>query len=149
MEMSNDDYEKLTGRAKRYFIKKGGGEAEAEDFAQNCAIKAFELGFPPNLEFMYLNHRDFERADKRILSGPQGSITGFRTISLATPVDRSDSDSASLEQFIGDQRDDFRDREECDEITGVIELIFGLVKAKQARKWARKHYLKWIGDNAF
>jgi len=147
--MDDADYEKLSKRAKYYFIKRGGGEEEGEDFAQNCAIKAFELGFPPNLEFMYLSHRNHERADKRILSGPQGSLTGFRTISLATPIDSSDQDSSRLENFIGDQRDELGDREECYEITGIIELIFGLVKNKRSRSWAQAHYLQWLGENAF
>ncbi len=143
------DYERFTRRAKSYFINKGGSEAEAEDFAQNCAIKAFELGFPPNLEFMYLNHRDFERADKRILSGPQGSITAFRTVSLATPIDSTDANSARLEDFIGDKRDDLGDREECDDIRGTIEMIFGLIKNKKTKEWAMKVYSEWLGENAF
>lgn len=130
--MNEQDYERLTRRAKHYFINKGGGAEESEDFAQNCAIKAFELGFAPNLEFMYLNHRDHERADKRILSGPQGAITGFRTISLDTPIDSSDSNSSCLDELIGDQRNDLGDRGEINEIRGTIEMIFNLIKNKTA-----------------
>ena len=147
--MNEQDYERLTRRAKHYFINKGGGAEESEDFAQNCAIKAFELGFAPNLEFMYLNHRDHERADKRILSGPQGSITGFRTVSLATPLDSSNENSACLGDLIGDQRDELGSREECNDIRGTIEMIFDLIRNERTREWAMKHYSDWLGENAF
>lgn len=143
------DYEKITARAKSFAQRKGFPEEEAEDFAQQCAIKAFELGHPPNFEYMYLNHCEFERADKRILSGSQGAITGFRTISLATPVNSSESDSATIENFIEDQRDEFRDREELSEIREIIEVILGLVKCEKAKAWAEKTYTDWIEDNAY
>jgi len=143
------NYEKIYKRAKIYAIKRRFTEEEAEDFAQNCAIKAFEINGPVNFEYMYLNHCDFERADKRILSGPQGAITGFRTISLDTPIDSSDSNSSCLDELIGDQRNDLGDRGEINEIRGTIEMIFNLIKNKRTKEWAEKTYLTWLSENAF
>lgn len=143
------DFEGIIKRAKHFIIQRGVNEEEAEDFAQNCAIKAFEIGGPVNFEYMYLNYREFERADKRILSVPQGSITAFRTISTATPIDSSDSNSPTLDSCIGDSRDELGDREELDGITGLVSQIICLAKNKLARDWCYKKYKDWLEENVF
>lgn len=124
-------------------------EQDAEDFAQECAIKSFEKKLVVNFEYIYLNFRDSFRADKRILSSPQGQLSAFRTISTSTPIDSSNPDSSELGDFIRDQRDLPRESEERSEMLNLIESILKLSKSPETRKWATEIYIEWLKENVF
>lgn len=136
------DYDKLFKRALAYGTKKGLG-SDAEDFAQECLIRAFEVG-PINLEYVFLNYREFHRADKRILSGPEGQLSSFRTVSLDTPVDSENADSAKLSDYIGEPGPDVEGRGELDLVDRMLELIFSRARNKRARAWARDTFMIYL-----
>lgn len=98
--MNDKQYKKLFFKAKSFGFKKGLDENEAEDFAQEACIQASRVG-AIKLDYIWLNYRDFYRADKRILSGAQGKLSGFRTISTATPLDSTNEDSPELGDTLG------------------------------------------------
>lgn len=141
------DYERLFKRAKAFGEKNGLG-SDAEDFAQECLIKAFEVG-AISLEYMFLNYREFHRADKRILSGPTGPISGFRTVSLDAPVDSSDQDSARLGELIGCVDADLGSLGEVSEFEVLLRGIISLVKRRDTRDWALATYREWLIEHVF
>lgn len=143
--MSEVDYEKLFKTAKAYGIRMGLG-SDAEDFAQECLIKAFEVG-NIRLEYIYLNYRDHHRADKRILSGPEGSLSSFRTVSLDAPIDSTNENSARLSDVIGVSGDDVESRSDLEFVSELLTAIIKRVKSKSARDWANRTYLEWISDH--
>lgn len=143
--MGEIDYDKLYKRAKSYGEKRGLGD-ESEDFAQECLIKAFEVG-EINLEYVYLNHVGRERADKRILSAPQGQLSAFRTVSLDAPIDSEDSDSARLDSFVGDPRECVESEREFGGVLELARSILGSIRSKEAREWAMKIYSKFLQEH--
>lgn len=116
---------------------------EAEDFAQECLIKAFEVG-PVNIEFLYKNYVAGQRADKRILSAPQGAVSVHRTISLQMPIDGSDNDSACLGDFIGDTRDELGTVRELEFYDELLEGVLSMVSREESRRWAYETYMKYL-----
>lgn len=120
------DYEKLFKRAKSFGIRQGLGD-EADDFAQECLIKAFEINGPVKLEWIWSNYRDHHSADKRILSSPCGKLSKFRTISLDAPIDNTNEDSAKLSDVIGVPGLDVEGRENA----GLIELFIESLQPKR------------------
>jgi hypothetical protein len=139
------DYEKLWKRARAYGERNGLG-SDAEDFAQECVAKAFEVG-AVSLEYMFLNYRDYHRADKRILSGPTGKLSNFRTVSLDAPIDSSDEDSGKLSDLIGVPGADVDSRGELEFVDGILEQVLSKVRSEPARRWARQTYYQWMIDN--
>ena len=141
------DIEKLWRSAKAFAASQGLGD-EAEDFAQEIVLYAYEKGTDVlRLDWRLADYKSFNRADKRILSSPQGQLSGFRTTSLDAPVDRSNDDSATLNDFIADQKNERRDLDEIEFYDELIGEIFGLVTGAEARKWARETYMKYIEEN--
>lgn len=134
--------QKLWERAHAFAISKGMGD-EAEDFAQECLIKAAERG-QIKLEWVYSGYRQFLRTDKRILSSAQGHLSGFRTISLDAPIDSSDADSAKLGDFIGDSRNDLESIGEFEFYEELLEMILSCVSDSDAKSWAKETYLKYL-----
>lgn len=143
------DYEKLFKSAKYFAKKKGITDEDAEEFAQEYVTKTLEKQKYIKLEWVYANFRDFARADKRILSSSQGQLSGFRTISTATPLDSSDRDSAKLEDYLGDTRDLLGDSEQRGEIEMMIINIINTCECEKAKAWALKTYTEWLKENVF
>ena len=139
------DLGKLRKKAIYYAQRQGLDPVEAEDFAQNCLIKAWEINGPINLEFMFKNYRKFERADKRILSSAQGTLSNYATISLDTPVSQED-DKSRLGDFIACQRDELADRERVDEAWGLVEGVLGLV-GDSIREEVFYLYLRYLKES--
>lgn len=142
--MGGVNYEKLYKSAVYYGQKRGLGD-DAEDFAQECLIKAYEVG-AINLEYCYLDYVKFQRANKRILSGPCGTISKFRTVSFDAPLDSTNEDSGRLGDLIGDSRDEQGDREAIDELVGLYREIIRLARSEGSREWALMVYENWVKE---
>jgi hypothetical protein len=142
------DYEKLFARSKAFGQKKGLDEIEAEDFAQECLIRSLKSkeGII-KLEYVFADYRGFHRADKRLLSSPEGQLSAFRTRSLDAPIDSAQDDSAKLGDFIADPRGELDDSGIIGELSELLEALFERVKQKRARRWAYSVYSHWLEDN--
>lgn len=145
LNMSEIDYDKLYKRAIAY-AKKRGIESDAEDFAQECLIKAFEVG-NINLEYVFLNFRSFHRANKRILGNSNAALGATQQAWLDSSINESDPDSSRLSDFIGDTRDDVGTVTELESINELVELLFSTIQNRDIRSWAKKQWLKFIEDN--
>jgi len=124
---------------------------DAEDFAQECVIIASEKNTYVKLDWCFANYRDKLRADKRLLSSPQGQLSGFRTISFDAPLDSTNEDSAKLGDVIGDTRvgvaelptpgsesdNNIKDGEEK-----LLEVLMGFGIKEGTAKWAVRNYKK-------
>lgn len=142
--MGEINYERLYKTAVAYGKKRGLND-DAEDFAQECLIKAYEVG-AINLEYIYLNYTQYQRADKRILSGPCGALSGFRTVSLDAPVDSSNEDSGRLSDLIGDTRNELGDGQDLNDLVSLYRSIARLARTETARKWAIMIYEEWLKE---
>lgn len=144
--MDEINFEKLFKKAKAFGQKQGLDPNEAEDFAQEAVIKSFEINGPVNLEYIFLNYRNFHRADKRVLSSPTGKLSQFRTVSIDAPIDNTDENSSKLSDLIGVSGDDVDGRDELRFIEKILQGIFKRIKSKDARKWAEKCYEEFLSE---
>ena len=143
--MSEIDYDKLYKRAVAY-AKKRGIESDAEDFAQECLIKAFQVG-NINLEYIFLNFRSYHRADKRILGNSNAALGATQQAWLDSSINESDPDSSRLGDLIRDPRNDVGTITELESIYELAELVFGAIQNRDIRLWAKRQWLKYIEDN--
>ena len=143
--MSEIDYDKLYKRAVAY-AKKRGIESDAEDFAQECLIKAFEVG-NINLEYIFLNFRSYHRADKRILGNSNAALGATQQAWLDSSINESDPDSSRLGDLIGDSRNDVGTITELESINELVELVFSTIQSRDIRSWSKRQWLKYIEDN--
>lgn len=143
--MDNKQYEKLYKRAVAY-AKQRGIESDAEDFAQECLIKAYEVGVI-NLEYVYLNYRQYHRANKRILGNSNVALGATQQAWLDASIDKSDPDSSRLGDLIGDPRNDVESITEFESIEELARCVFSFVKNIEARNWAKRTWIKYIEDN--
>lgn len=139
------DYDKLFKRASAYGRSKGLGD-DSEDFAQEALIKSFEVG-AINLEYIYKNYVGRERADKRILSAPQGSMSVFKTISLDRPIDESDSGSTTLADVVGFECTEYASVGEIEFYDDLLGEVLSMVKENEVKAWALGMYMKYLEDN--
>ena len=143
--MDKIDYDKLYKRAVVY-AKKRGIESDAEDFAQECLIKAFEVG-NINLEYIFLNFRSYHRADKRILGNSNAALGATQQAWLDSSINESDPDSSRLGDLIGDSRNDVGTITELESIYELVELVFSTIQSRDIRSWSKRQWLKYIEDN--
>jgi len=143
------DYEKLFKRSKNYAYKKGLQEQDCEDFAQEVLIRQFRCAVHVKIEYVYLNFRDFSRADKRILSSSCGQLSNFRTVSTSTPLDNSNQNSATLGDLIADPGNLSRSIEEGRDLMAYVNCIFNFIKNEKTKEWAKKEYQRWLFENVF
>lgn len=114
--MSAVDLEKIYERAKAYAARKGFTE-HSEDFAQEASIRAFELGFAPNLEWLFAGFLRKEHGDSRTGCGRTKQRGTRFAVRLDAPV--SDESDSLAHDLIGvDPRD--QESGECfDRFVGV------------------------------
>ena len=143
--MSEIDYDKLYKRAVAY-AKKRGIESDAEDFAQECLIKAFQVG-NINLEYIFLNFRSYHRADKRILGNSNAALGATQQAWLDSSINESDPDSSRLGDLIRDPRNDVGTITELESIYELAELVFSTIQSRDIRSWSKRQWLKYIEDN--
>jgi RNA polymerase sigma factor (sigma-70 family) len=102
--MDDNEYNRIFKKAKLFAERRGFGD-ESDDFAQEFAIKSYELGFEGNLEWLFIDYSRQQRADKRVLGSPSGYLSKSLTKSLEQPLSTSDDTSATLGDLIGSFRD--------------------------------------------
>ncbi len=140
------DYEALRKKAIAYARSKKFEQEEAEDFAQEVIIKAFEINGPVNFEYCFLNYREFHNADKRMLSCAQSQFSAARAISLDAPINSSESDSTQFSDIIGVSGADMEGRSEMRFIEQTVQAILAKVKNERARKWAKKCFEEFLDE---
>jgi DNA-directed RNA polymerase specialized sigma24 family protein len=136
------DYGKLFKRAKAYGERHGLG-ADAEDFAQECLIKAFEVG-KIRIEYVFLNYWDYQRSRNRLLSSPAGELSRQKIVSMDAVFDTADGRSGRFAERFGSRDEALDNLLEVDEFDATLKLILSLVVDDDARDWATAIYMHFL-----
>ncbi|MGZ3742729.1 MAG: sigma-70 family RNA polymerase sigma factor [Pseudobdellovibrionaceae bacterium] len=116
--MDNAELKRIIEKAKTYARRRGFGD-EAEDFAQEYAIRYFESGGSICLKFYFIDYSDEQRANKRVLSSPQGYLSKNIRVSLDQPIGNAKDDGATIGDFIGVPGNDL----EYESSVGLIDSV--------------------------
>jgi hypothetical protein len=139
------DYESLYKRAIAY-AKRRGIDSDAEDFAQECLIKAFQIG-KINIEYVYLNFVSKHRANKRILGNSNAALGANAQSWLDASIDSSNADGSRLGDFIRDTRDELESVTEIESIRELAFIIFNTIQCEKAKEWSQKCWAKYIEES--
>ncbi len=138
-----DEYNRIIKKASAYAKRFGFGD-ESDDFAQEFAIKCFELGFEAKLDWFLKDYSGKCRTSKRLLSSPTGYLSKNVRVSLDQPIGNADDDGATIGDFIGGVSDDMELRDELRQYFKMVKGIINLAKNKEARKEIMEIYSEHI-----
>lgn len=112
------DYEKLFKRARAFACRRG-FESEAEDFAQEACIRAFECG-QVRLDWMLTDYLRQNYGRTGTPGGDARHIAAARGISLDATLDGSQADSDLFHAVIADTGNNPDHQLELDDAIGAI-----------------------------
>lgn len=144
--MDQDEYNRIVKKAKSTAAKFGFGD-EAEDFAQEYALKCFTSGKHQKLDWAIHDYSTKLRANKRVLSSPSGYLSKNARVSIDQPCGPEGDDGPTIGDTLGEFRDCVGINSELGELGNILERIFGLVKSEITRKEIRDIYMTWIEEN--
>lgn len=141
--MDDVQYKRIYEKAKKFAERYRFGD-ESSDFAQEYAIKCFELGYEKKLAWFLNDYSDKLRTSKRVLSSPSGYLSKNLSVSLDEPIGNKSDDGATISDFIGVCGYDLECVGNLEFANECLELILGLIQCPRARDEIRSLYFKHL-----
>ena len=143
--MDDVQYKRIYDKAKKFAERYRFGD-ESSDFAQEYAIKCYELGYEKKLEWFLNDYSDKFRASKRVLSSPSGYLSKNLSISLDEPIGNESDDGATISDLIGVCGYDVECVGNLELANECLELILDLIKNPRIRGEIRNLYFKYLRE---